>query len=484
MISAFSFPNVGFGKLKAEIWLLPLLGLLALTIAGLKLEYLLLAAAAVAAVALSLTQPRWVLYLLLLSVPFASLAEIDAGDFTISATEGLAALLAISWLLPAMARREVRLEGGALLAAMLWVLGVMLLITPSATRLSLAMKETVKWLELIVAFLFATQYVKTWVSVQRVIGVLLLSGAAESAYALVQVVVGAGPSSFAVGDVLRASGTFDQPNPFAGYLGTLLPLGVLLALTVPTRLQKAGAWLGVSIVLAGFLASQSRGAWLGLAVATLLVLLVWSPRSRALLLPLGYLAAIGGILAVVGVLPEAVTGRLGVIFDYFGLFDVRAVPVTSENFAVVERMAHWQAGWLMFLDHPLLGVGPGNYPAVYERYFLDGWVDALGHAHNYYLNVAAEIGVVGLAGVAALLVVAFRSIVKALREPTVVGARNGVWEAASGVRSKALASALLASLVVFCLHNLFDNLLVHGMSVQVGLILGLVHVAGKDPLLS
>ena len=59
------------------------------------------------------------------------------------------------------------------------------------------------------------------------------------------------------------------------------------------------------------------------------------------------------------------------------------------------------------IDHRL-GVGIGNYPVVYPRYQVAPvWIHPLGHAHNYYVNVAAEAGVVGVAAFLIVLVSAF-----------------------------------------------------------------------------
>src|SRR5581483_8777938 len=145
----------------------------------------------------------------------------------------------------------------------------------------------------------------------------------------------------------------------------------------------------------------------GLTLALVGMLLVWEARTRRLLLPATLLALALAFLAVLGALPTVITERLGVVLDSFGVFDVRAVEVTSENFSVVEGLVHWQAGWYMFLDHPILGVGAGNYAAAYPDYFLPGWPDPLGHAHNYYLNTAAEMGVIGLAALLFLLGAAY-----------------------------------------------------------------------------
>src|SRR5690606_17455869 len=141
------------------------------------------------------------------------LAELEADDFTVSATEALVALLAIGWLLQAAARHEWRLERWSLAAPIVWVLGVMLLTLPSALKLSLAAKETIKWLEMLVVFLFVAHQVRRWVDVQRLLVALLLAGVGESLYAFYRLATDETPTSFAVGSLVRAYGTFEQPNP-------------------------------------------------------------------------------------------------------------------------------------------------------------------------------------------------------------------------------------------------------------------------------
>jgi putative inorganic carbon (HCO3(-)) transporter len=145
--------------------------------------------------------------------------------------------------------------------------------------------------------------------------------------------------------------------------------------------------------------------------------------------------------------------------------DVASVEVNDANWAVIERMAHWQAAVGMFTDHPWLGVGIGNYPVAYPQYAVGRWRDPLGHAHNYYLNIAAEAGIVGLGAYLLLFgtcfVVAWRTIQHA----------QGYW--------RAVALGALGILVHLSVHNLFDNLFVHSMAVQLGLVLGLLFLAAK-----
>jgi O-antigen ligase len=158
------------------------------------------------------------------------------------------------------------------------------------------------------------------------------------------------------------------------------------------------------------------------------------------------------------------------LIEYFGVFDVRTVQVTPENWAVVERMAHWQAGWYMFLDHPWLGVGACNYGDAYPAYYVGPWPEALGHAHNYYVNMLAELGIIGGLVLLLMLGLFFRHLGGALRGS--MDQTGSFW--------RALLAGCLGGLVVFCVHNMFDSLFVHGVNVQIGVLLGLGLVATRQ----
>ena len=80
-------------------------------------------------------------------------------------------------------------------------------------------------------------------------------------------------------------------------------------------------------------------------------------------------------LAFLNLLPAEFTARLSTAADYFRFVDARQEVVTSQNWAVLERVAHWQAALDMIAANPVFGVGAGNYPAVYEQYMVRGWVE-------------------------------------------------------------------------------------------------------------
>ena len=138
------------------------------------------------------------------------------------------------------------------------------------------------------------------------------------------------------------------------------------------------------------------------------------------------------------------------------------------NWSLVERMAHWQAGWNMAMDHPWIGVGPGNYKALYPRYYYGDWLEPLGHAHNYYINTFAETGIIGLMAFLGFTVTLFVRLVAAIRRagrPTTI--------------ERAMLIATLGAAVTLSVHNSFDNMFVHGIEVQFGLLIGLAEAAAR-----
>jgi len=171
------------------------------------------------------------------------------------------------------------------------------------------------------------------------------------------------------------------------------------------------------------------------------------------------------VLGGLGVLPPALLQRVATALPYASNIDLRTVEINDDNWALIERMAHWQAGWRMFAAHPWLGVGMGNYAVIYPQYALPRWQDPLGHAHNYHLNIMAEAGLVGLGAYVILWLAAFRWVVGAVRRAA--GVARGIPLAALGV------------LVHLNVHNAFDNLFVQGMTLQLALVFGLLYLASR-----
>ncbi len=186
-----------------------------------------------------------------------------------------------------------------------------------------------------------------------------------------------------------------------------------------------------------------------------------SRKSAALFLVLILLALLAGVLGGSRYLPTGIMQRLTSFVPFVGAGDVRSIEVTDANYASLERLAFWRAAADMWRDRPWLGIGIGNYQVAYPRFSLPKWRMALGHAHNYYLNIAAETGLVGLLAYLVLW-------------------GTALWQTAWAARTardpyvKALALGALGALVHVSTHNIVDNLWVHNMYVHVAIVLALV----------
>jgi O-antigen ligase len=276
---------------------------------------------------------------------------------------------------------------------MLALLGTMILSMTVAINVKDSLKEISKWLEVLIILLLGSQYLRTRRQVWTIIVLVCIAGVTQAFYGFSQAYLNLGPTSFIRSDILRVYGTFGQPNPFAAYIN--LPLSITLALTLLGRDWLTRTLAGsatVALALAEYL-SQSRGAEIALVAALAFIILAGMPAMRMVfrvlvIALLGFLAAI-----LAGLVPQSLFSPA---LKFLGLSGISLVQPNAADFSTAERLAHWIAGLHMYFDHPILGVGIGNYPDAYPPYHVTIFLDPLGHAHNYYINVAAEMGTIGL----------------------------------------------------------------------------------------
>lgn len=261
---------------------------IAITLAILPLKLAAVAVVAVIGVTVALVRPKLGLYALIFAIPFSSLFQMSIGGANVGIMEGLLALTLGAWILKMAAQREIIIPYPPLLYPILLFLAAVSVSWLGALSFSATLSETAKWLEMLVLMLFIAANF-TAADTRWLVGALLLAGAAEAALGVYQFVFKVGPAGFLLfgGKFLRAYGTFRQPNPFAGYLGLVLPLALAIFLWAVGEFRRkttrAVFWLTLSggslaILLAGLFASQSRGGMLGFAVAATVVILLMGGR--------------------------------------------------------------------------------------------------------------------------------------------------------------------------------------------------------------
>src|SRR5207248_819316 len=252
-----------------------------------------------------------------------------------------------------------------LVLTMFALVGTMFLSMTVAINVKSSLKEISKWLEVLAIVLLGSQYLRTRRQVWTIIVLVCLAGITQAIFGYLQAFFNLGPQSFIRDAALRVYGTFDQPNPYAAYIN--LPLSVALALTLLGRNWLTRILAGItSIMLASAeYLSQSRGGEIALAAALFFIVLAGMPRIRVLMRVL--------IIGIFGFVEAALLGWIPLsLFNpalkFLGLVQISLIEPSTQDFSTAERLAHWIAGLHMYFDHPILGVGIGNYPDPYPLY--------------------------------------------------------------------------------------------------------------------
>lgn len=474
--------------------------LIAAAVAGLVIIALPLPVAAAliaipAVLLLVVVYPLLGLGLALLLGPLGALEAIVFGPALLDSGQIALLLTIAAWVGSGLARRRLTIPATAINIPWLLFVAIVAISLIDAYSISLGMVELLKWLEIgLIVWLIVdfagdeSRRPSGYPAVVRlVLGMLLLSGVVQALIGIWQFGLrGTGPEHFIVLErFYRAYGTFEQPNPFGGYMNltAFLALGLLLGMvmarlgvgkrqSLPETFTPAGVWLvmalsAAAVCVLAVILSWSRGAWLGFLMGAA-VLAVFSTRHIRRGLAIAGLAAVlligslsVGISAGVGP-AQAVVGRLDGFLDEFTLGDVRGVDINDANFSVLERLAHWQAAVGMARDDLWTGVGFGNYGAAYADYDLINFPDPLGHAHNYYLNLLAEVGVPGLAAYVLFWLVVIGQSVRL--------ARRLAWP------ERGVVVGLLAAWVALAVHHLVDKLYVNNIYIHLGAMLGLLQL--------
>ena len=206
----------------------------------------------------------------------------------------------------------------------------------------------------------------------------------------------------------RIAGPIGDPNFYSQIMLVLLPLA-LDRLWQEKRpfLRLLAAWaLGVSFLTIIF--TFSRGAFLAVIVMGLVLLTHRRPNPVAILL------VIVLALPLLQFVPPEYMERIETM--------TALLPTGSNNYEAQSevsfrgRMSETTVGWMMFRDHPLIGVGYDNFPEHYLEYSsklgLDNRLEARS-AHSLYLQLAAETGMIGLLVFGTMIAVIFIGLLQA-----------------------------------------------------------------------
>lgn len=355
-------------------------------------------------------------------------------------------LLAIPLASFTVARGE-RLRMDRTLAWMLLFLGVLLLTSLNVEGLAFAADRIVTFaIEGLVLYWLVLNVVRTLPTLRRVLWTIVAAGATLGGLTFYQEATGAFHQQFGglahrnyeyvalqrglaadpdnpevqaqIAEVLRrtdgerssrAEGPVDEPNRFAQILIVLLPIMAYLFRTSTSPSARLVALVLGGATLSGIVFSYSRGALVAIVVLAAMAL------TRKWIRPVHLLI---GALLLTPLLPAAapkLVERARSIVAASSLLG--GTPSAEVDGAIRGRATEMMAAFQAFLDHPVLGVGPGQYRPFYsEEYhaknprlaFRD--IEGSRRAHTLYLELAAELGVVGLIVFLAIVVLLMREL--------------------------------------------------------------------------
>lgn len=258
---------------------------------------------------------------------------------------------------------------------------VMLAGVPTSVWPSGALAEiSDKYLKIVVVFLLMMNTLTTPARLDRLMWLILLCVGVIAANSIVNYAQGV---NLVEGGRLAGpvGGIFGNPNDLALNMVTFLPFAGVVALS-----RHRSAWrrllaaLVAALMVATIVLTRSRGGALGLAVA-LAALMLLGRKIR----PGFALIATLTVLAAAPMLPASFWARMNSIVDA----DEDARMYTGSRAA---RSAVMQEGINTFLDHPISGVGVGQFKNYNPQGREQPWLET----HNAMIQVAAETGIVGL----------------------------------------------------------------------------------------
>jgi O-antigen ligase len=222
----------------------------------------------------------------------------------------------------------------------------------------------------------------------------------------------------------RVSSSFAHSNDFGAYLVIMLTLALSLFLSSTRRFKERILCLFATLPVAWCMfATKSRGAWISLIISAILLFSIKSKKILVLILLL--------LLMSPFIVPESIKQRFA---------DFASIKTSGTAW---ERTKLWQGAFNMVKEHPVLGHGVNTYTRNFPAYKPADYPDAI-YCHNSFLQMATEIGIVGV-GLFIIFLICL-----------IISGARGIKKLERGIY-RDLYLGLLAGLVGFLCHCFVDT---------------------------
>lgn len=363
------------------------------------------------------------------------------------------------WLIKISSSNEVKICKSPMNMPILFLILVAfisLLKIVHSTAIHLSLWDLSNLLCFIILYFIICETIRTGKQIERILVIFVLIGGWTALYGILQY-YGIDYFHYWVGNTGRKSmfSTFGNPNFVAEYHIAILPISLIFFLFGSSLWKKVIGGFGFMIASLCLLISQTRGSWVGFALSLIFLCIMLKLKDRKVFAEAKKTIRVILILAIIILL-----GFGAADLKKHGLREVKAVVNRAYSiftFGDEFRRFVWQGTIIMIKEHPFTGVGLGGFKQHYPEYqakFLErdeypSYVQAsnVPQAHNEFLQVWAEMGILGVAAVIWLVSALFCngiSILKKLKAPY-------IWKLESGMHAGCFA-VLVHAIVSFPFH--------------------------------
>ncbi len=284
-----------------------------------------------------------------------------------------------------------------------------------------AVRETLKWIQYLLIFTVAAAAWQLDPDRRRLELSVTLTVTAVALLALAQEFTGSPSGIWFEGHPYpRIAGPLEGPNQLAGYLGIALPFLVVWSL-------ERGSWIRLvpsALAAVALVLTLSRSG-IGCAIIAVAIVFVVQRRTSARV-PL-FIALAASLAIAIKVL---IGWHEGGVFERFFSFDE-----VQRSGGVGMRSTLWRAAYTLWTQHPILGVGAGNFELLLPTVGATGLRT---HANSWYLQSLVEGGLPLLFATCGLVWMSIGTFLRSLRNP--------------------LCLAAFAASIAFALHGFVDYL--------------------------
>ena len=325
---------------------------------------------------------------LALFIPFSIAGENIAIGFSV-----------LAWLLWLAATRQwPRLAHPLFIASVVLTLSALPSLFMSQER-HRAFVDWESYWQLLIVFMVGAHIARVGVR-ERSCGVLFASAAASCGVAFIQRAGGLHVGPIHIGSEHRVSSTLFTMT-FAGILCQIIVFAAAMAAAPLKTRWRTLITAAAVLMFVALLLTMTRGAWIAVFAGLIAVCVLL--RSRVL--------ALATVLAIAVMVLYTHHYRN----DQGRTLAVDTFATEQADRNVATRLVLWDISWKMFLDHPLLGVGMGDYSREAEKRLAERHVRTTVDSHNIYLQILATRGLVGFIPFVAYWVVLVMTLWKLAR---------------------------------------------------------------------